>query len=59
VVVAALAVFALFTLATFVGITLVATAAGYHMKGEWLENYANSITSLLLIAVGIFVYIGF
>lgn len=58
VVVQALVVFAIFTLAAFVGLTVIATAAGYQMKGEWLENHANTITSLLLIAIGTFVYFG-
>jgi cadmium resistance protein CadD (predicted permease) len=55
---ASLAVFALFTMVAFVGLTVIATAAGYQMKGEWLEHHANTITSVLLIAVGIFVFVG-
>jgi nickel/cobalt exporter len=59
VVAASLAVFALFTMAAFVSLTVIATAAGYQMKGEWLEHHANTVTSVLLIAVGIFVFVGF
>ena len=58
VVVQALVVFAVFTMVAFVGLAVIATAAGYQMKGEWLENHANTVTSLLLIAIGIFVYVG-
>jgi nickel/cobalt transporter (NicO) family protein len=53
-----LGVFAVFTVVAFVGLAVGATAAGYHMRGEWLENNANTITSLLLIAVGVFVFVG-
>jgi nickel/cobalt exporter len=55
---AVLAVFAAVTLVTFVGLTLVATAAGYQMRGEWLEENANTITSLVLVAIGVVVYVG-
>jgi nickel/cobalt exporter len=58
VVVATLAVFATVTMASFVALTVVATAAGYQMKGEWLENHANTVTSVFLIAVGVVVYLG-
>jgi hypothetical protein len=34
----ALAAFAATTLATFVVVTVVATAAGYQFRGEWLEG---------------------
>ena len=57
-VVAVLAVFAAVTIATFVGLTVGATAAGYQMRGEWLENHANTITSVGLIAIGVAAYIG-
>jgi len=53
-----LGVFAVSTVVAFVGLAVGATAAGYHMRGEWLENNANTITSLLLIAVGVFVFMG-
>lgn len=54
-----LAAFAAFTIATFVGLTVVATAVGYQMRGEWLEKHANTITSLVLIGVGVVAYFGF
>jgi len=46
-------------MATFVGLTVIATAAGYQVKGEWLEEHANTVTSLVLIGIGIVVYVGF
>ena len=53
-----LGVFALVTMITFVGLTLVATAVGYQMHGEWLEKNANTITSLVLLVIGVIAYIG-
>lgn len=53
-----LGVFALVTIITFVGLTLIATAVGYQMHGEWLEKNANTITSLVLIVIGVIAYIG-
>ncbi|HKC19365.1 MAG TPA: hypothetical protein VKE27_06995 [Candidatus Dormibacteraeota bacterium] len=55
---AVLGVFALVTMVTFVGLTVIATAAGYQMQGEWLEKNANTITSLVLIAIGGAVFAG-
>ena len=53
-----LGVFALVTMITFVGLTLVATAVGYQMHGEWLEKNANTITSLVLMVIGVVAYVG-
>lgn len=53
-----LVVFACVTMATFIGLTVLATLAGYQIKGEWLERHATTITSLVLIAIGIVAYIG-
>lgn len=58
VVVGVLGVFAALTIGTFIGLTVLATLAGYQIKGAWLENNANSITSLVLIVLGIVAYIG-
>jgi nickel/cobalt transporter (NicO) family protein len=58
-VVSVLGVFAALTLGTFVGLTVLATVAGYQIKGAWLEKNANTITSLVLITIGIVAYIGF
>ena len=50
--------FAGVTMLTFVGLTVIATAVGYQMRGEWLEKNANTITSLVLIGIGIIAYFG-
>ncbi|HET7421832.1 MAG TPA: hypothetical protein VFL27_15740 [Candidatus Dormibacteraeota bacterium] len=56
---AVLGAFSGVTLVTFVGLTVIATAAGYQFRGEWLEKNANTITSLVLIGIGAVAYIGF
>jgi ABC-type nickel/cobalt efflux system permease component RcnA len=53
-----LGVFAAVTMATFVGLTLIATAAGYQMRGEWLEVHANTISSGVLIVIGVVAFVG-
>lgn len=55
---AVLGVFAAVTMSTFVGLTVVATAVGYEMRGEWLEDHANTITSLVLVAIGVVAFVG-
>jgi hypothetical protein len=57
-VVTVLGVFAAVTMATFVGMTLVATVVGYQMRGEWLEVHANTITSGVLIVIGVVAFVG-
>jgi general stress protein CsbA len=57
-VVAVLSVFAAVTIATFIGLTLMATLVGYQIKGDWLEKHAMTITSLVLIAIGVGAFIG-
>ncbi|HKW23688.1 MAG TPA: hypothetical protein VJO13_20070, partial [Ktedonobacterales bacterium] len=58
-VVGVLVVFAAVTMATFVGLTVLATIAGYRIKGEWLERNATTITALVLIAIGVVAFLGF
>ncbi len=58
-VVGVLGVFAVLTISMFIGLTILATLAGYQIKGVWLENNANTITSLVLIAIGVIAFIGF
>ncbi|HEX6816942.1 MAG TPA: hypothetical protein VF120_01100 [Ktedonobacterales bacterium] len=53
-----LVAFAAVTLATFIGLTVFATLAGYQIKGEWLEDHATTITALVLVAIGIVAYVG-
>lgn len=55
-VVTVLVVFALLTIATFVGLTLAGTIVGYQIKGAWLEANANSITGAMLVAIGVVAY---
>lgn len=57
-VVGVLITFSLVTLATFVVLTVLATLAGYQIKGEWLETNGNTITAIVLIGIGIAVYLG-
>ena len=58
-VVGVLIVFVAVTMATFVGLTVLATIAGYRIKGEWLERNATTITALVLIAIGVVAFLGF
>jgi len=58
-VVGVIGVFAALTMATFIGLTVLATLAGYQIKGEWLERHATTITAVVLIAIGVVAYIGF
>jgi len=58
-VVGVIGVFAALTMATFIGLTVLATLAGYQIKGEWLERHAPTITAVVLIAIGVVAYIGF
>jgi nickel/cobalt exporter len=55
---AVLGAFAILTFVTFVGLTVVATAIGYQMRGEWLEDHATTITALVLIGIGTVAYFG-
>ena len=57
-VIGVLTTFSVVTLATFVVLTVGATAAGYQVKGEWLEDHGNTITAVVLLAIGIAVYLG-
>lgn len=54
-----LVVFAIITIGVFIGLTMLATLAGYQIKGEWLERNANTITALVLMAIGFVAFIGF
>jgi ABC-type nickel/cobalt efflux system permease component RcnA len=57
-VVGVLSIFAAVTILTFLGLTVIATIAGYQIKGEWLEHNATTITSLVLIILGIVAFVG-
>ncbi len=58
-VVGTLIVFAIFTIATFMILTLIATKVGYQVKGEWLEKNAIAINAVMLMGIGIVAYVGF
>ncbi|MDQ2785377.1 MAG: hypothetical protein M3Y58_10295, partial [Chloroflexota bacterium] len=58
-VVSVLISFTAVTVATFVGLTVIAMLAGYHIKGEGLERNANPITAIVLIGIGIVAFVGF
>lgn len=49
--------FTVVTLGTFVGLTVVATLAGYQVTGEWLEERGNLITGMVLLLIGLAVYL--
>jgi hypothetical protein len=53
-----LAVFAAVTIGTIVGLTVGATRAGYELRGQWLERWANVLTALVLVVVGALVFTG-
>jgi nickel/cobalt transporter (NicO) family protein len=53
-----LVVFAVVTIATMLTLTLVATAGGYQIGGEWLERWGNAITAGVLIVIGVLVLTG-
>jgi nickel/cobalt transporter (NicO) family protein len=50
--VGALIVFAAVTIATIVGLTLLACFGGYRLRGQWLERWGNVFTALVLIVIG-------
>ena len=58
-VVGVLSIFSLLTIATFVILTIVATVAGYQIKAAGIEEHSTTITSLVLIAIGIVAFVGF
>jgi hypothetical protein len=51
-------VFAASTIATFVVLTVVVAAAGYRVRGEWLERHGNAVTGGVLIVIGALVAAG-
>lgn len=56
--VAVLAVFAAVTVATFVGLTVAATLAGYKVEGAWLEERAVLLVAVTLAAIGVIAFLG-
>jgi hypothetical protein len=56
--VGSLIVFAAATVATFVCLTVAATAGGYQLGGAWLEKSGNLITVVVLVVLGVLVLVG-
>jgi hypothetical protein len=56
--VGSLVAFAAVTVGTFVCMTLVAALGGYRVRGRWLERWGNSVTAVVLIAIGGLVFAG-
>jgi len=50
-----LLVFSGVTIATIVGLTLIATFGGYQIRGRWLERWGNLLTALTLVVIGVLV----
>jgi nickel/cobalt transporter (NicO) family protein len=53
-----LVAFALVTIATIVGLTLLATLGGYQLRGNWLDRWGNAITAATLLVIGTLVLTG-
>jgi len=53
-----LVIFAVVTIGTIVGLTLLACFGGYQIRGRWLERWGNVFTALVLIAIGALVLTG-
>ncbi len=53
-----LVAFALVTITTIVALTLLATAGGYQLRGNWLDRWGNAITAATLLAIGALVLTG-
>lgn len=47
-----LVAFAVATIATFVALTVTATAGGYQVRTAWLDRFANAITAFVLVLIG-------
>lgn len=56
--VVSLIAFALVTISTIVGLTVLATFGGYQVRGRWLERWGNLITAATLVAIGLLVVTG-
>jgi nickel/cobalt exporter len=53
-----LVVFAAVTIGTIIGLTLAATRSGYEIHGQWLEQWGNAFTALVLVIIGLLVLTG-
>lgn len=50
--VGSLLAFAAVTIATIVTLTLLAAAAGFQVRGRWLDRWGNTLTAVVLIVIG-------
>jgi threonine/homoserine/homoserine lactone efflux protein len=50
--------FAVVTILTIVGLTLLATVGGYQVRGNWLDRFGNIITAAVLVVIGALVLTG-
>jgi nickel/cobalt transporter (NicO) family protein len=50
--VGSLIVFGIVTIATIVGLTLLACFGGYRLRGQWLERWGNAFTAFVLVVIG-------
>jgi len=46
------------TIATFVVLTVFVAAAGYQLRGDWLERRGNAVTGVVLVVIGSLVAAG-
>lgn len=56
--VGSLIAFAVVTISTIVGLTLLATFGGYQVRGRWLERRGNTVTAATLVVIGTLVLTG-
>jgi nickel/cobalt transporter (NicO) family protein len=56
--VGSLLAFAVVTITTIVGLTLLATLGGYQLRGRWLDRWGNAITAVVLVLIGALVLAG-
>ena len=50
--VGSLVAFALVTIGTIVGLTLLAAFGGYQLRGRWLDRWGNAVTAATLLVIG-------
>jgi nickel/cobalt transporter (NicO) family protein len=50
--ISSLAIFAVVTIGTIVGLTLLACRGSYQIRGQWLERWGNAFTALVLVIIG-------
>jgi nickel/cobalt transporter (NicO) family protein len=56
--VSSLVIFAAVTITTIVSLTLLACFGGYQIRGQWLEQWGNLFTALILLVIGALILTG-